>query len=102
VECNRGDHDWGRGEEEHRSGGLIAKIWCTRCGVGHSILVRQTDARTLETQLTIFPATGSQTISRELIRAFMAMYEETNQTSESKGYRVIRGTPTIGGMPVGI
>jgi len=85
----------------HRTGGLVSTMSCRRCGVGHSILIRQTAPKTLETLLTVFPATGTDTISRHVIRWSFLTYEAANRDSEDEGYTVIRGTTVIGGTPIG-
>src|SRR4029453_9709678 len=92
-ECSDQRHQWVQTEpQQHRTGGFTGGISCGRCGVGHSILVRRTGEQTLETQLTVFPATGVKTISRDIIRWSTMSWEASNKDSEDQGYEVVRGT----------
>jgi hypothetical protein len=102
AECPGSDHQWERAEPPAPpNGGLISKIYCGACGVGHEILVRQTGPSTLETQLTIFPATGTHVISRRVVRWSFMSWEEANTASEERGLQVIRLQPVLLGMPIG-
>jgi len=102
-ECFDGRHEWtSGGPQQHRSGGQLLRMECAHCGVGHSILVRTTAPGTLETQLTVFPATGADTVSRTIVRWSVASWEESNRDAEAKGYEVVRVEPVVGAATVGL
>ncbi|HEY7224693.1 MAG TPA: hypothetical protein VH561_14045 [Micromonosporaceae bacterium] len=82
------------------SGQGTVKVYCENCGVGYETSFR-IEGRGVRTKATIFPATGSKTISRDVTRRLLALWETANEEYEKKGYEVIRESPTILGVSVG-
>jgi hypothetical protein len=82
------------------SGDTTFKLYCENCGVGYETWFR-VEGPGVRTKVTIFPATGSKTISRDVTRRLLAIWENANEEYESKGYEVVREPPTILGVSVG-
>jgi hypothetical protein len=68
---------------------------CRKCGVGQTSVIRPLGHRRVGIDMTIFPARGSQTVSRDMVRSFMLSYESTCQEISGDGNLVGRGTPVI-------
>jgi hypothetical protein len=77
-ECHASDHDLG-GSTGGTSAHQTATVACRKCGVGHTVEIRRLGPRKVGVDLTIFPAHGSWTVSRDMIRFFMLSYESTCQ-----------------------
>jgi hypothetical protein len=94
TECGPADHDL-----DGSSGGTpvhqTATLACRKCGIGQTIEIRYHGARRVGVDLTIFPARGSRTVSRDMVRFFMLSYESTCQEIAGDGNVVVRGTPVI-------
>lgn len=94
TECDAADHDFdgsSDGTEAHQTTTLA----CRKCGVGQTVDIRYLGVQRVGVDLTIFPARGSRTISRDMVRFFMLSYESACQEVASNGNVVIRGTPVI-------
>jgi len=63
--------------------------------VGQTIDIRHLAPQKIQVDLKIFPAHGSRTVSRDMIRFFVLSWETTCQEIEGDGNVVIRGTPEI-------
>jgi hypothetical protein len=94
TECRAADHDL-----DGASGGTVqqqtATLACRKCGVGQTIVIRQIGHRRVGVDLTIFPARGARTVSRDMVRFFMLSYESTCQEISGDGNVIVRGTPVI-------
>jgi hypothetical protein len=94
TECGAADHDL-----EGSSGGTsvhqTATMACRKCGVGQAVDIRYLGNRRVGVDLKIFPARGSTTVSRPMVRFFMLSYESTCQEIAGDGNVVVRGTPEI-------
>lgn len=100
AECEFREHQW---HPKTRSEGPVqfADLKCLNCGTGHGVAIAQMDAKKLLVALTVFPATGSTTISRALIR-FAVMATEANVSDMRRdGFEVEVAPPEILGTPVG-
>jgi hypothetical protein len=64
-------------------------------GWGHKIEIRRLGPQKVGVDLIVFPARGSRTVSRDMIRFFMLSYESTCQEIAADGNTVVRGTPVI-------
>jgi len=93
-ECGAADHDLdgsSGGSQRHQT----ATLACQKCGVGQTIDIRHLAPQKIQVDLKIFPAHGSRTVSRDMIRFFVLSWETTCQEIEGDGNVVIRGTPEI-------
>ncbi|HET7056211.1 MAG TPA: hypothetical protein VFI12_07085 [Thermomicrobiales bacterium] len=77
-------------------------IACAICGVGHTFRITWTGHNRARVDTIIFPAEGSHTISREVIRWSIASCEGTVGDMEQDGVIVTRGSTDIQGQPVGL
>jgi hypothetical protein len=100
-ECRSDLHDFNGTASGGSSSAQASEIKCRRCGV-REVVRLNFSGRTVRTNMQIYPATGSTTISREIIRYFVAVYGSTVSELKSDGYQVIESTPTIHGTSVGI
>jgi len=93
-ECRTVDHDFSGssgGTPAHRT----ATMTCRKCGVGNTIQIQHLAAQSIAVDMKMFPAHGSHTITRDMIRYFMLCCESTCQDIERDGNTVVRGTPEI-------
>jgi hypothetical protein len=93
-ECRASDHDLD-GSSGGTSAHQTATVACRKCGVGHKIEIRRLGPQKVGVDLIVFPARGSRTVSRDMIRFFMLSYESTCQEIAADGNTVVRGTPVI-------
>lgn len=95
--------DWHQLEGDSETGANFeaTTIACAICGVGHTFRITWTGRNQARVDTNIFPATGSQTISREVIRWSLATCEGTIGDMERDGVIVSRGRTDIQGQPVG-
>jgi hypothetical protein len=100
MECQYGHSMTGSSPRTTPSGDTSFKVYCEDCGVGYEVSFRISGAG-VRTKATIFPATGSKTISRDVTRRLLALWESANEEYERKGYEVIRESPTVLGVPTG-
>jgi hypothetical protein len=65
-------------------------------------LTLRSSARTVRPDVHIYPATGSTTISRAMVRYFMTTVSQTLSDMKSHGYQIADFTPTIHAPTVGM
>ena len=94
TECGAADHDLG-GSSGGTSVHQTATLACRKCGVGQTVDIRYLGNRRVGVDLRIFPARGSVTVSRAMVRFFMLSYESTCQEIAGDGNTIVRGTPVI-------
>ena len=101
AECPRYvDHEWQAEPMQSDSARSVGKMSCRYCGVGHSFTIGVI-GKMAETGITIFPANGSNVISRAVIRWSLETWENTIKRMELDGYKVVRKDPVMLGTPVG-
>ena len=93
-ECCAADHDFS-GSSGGTSAHQTATMTCRKCGVGHTIEIQHLAPQKIAVDIKMFPAHGSHTITREMIRYFMLCWAATCQDIEKDGNAVVRGTPEI-------
>lgn len=91
-----------QGESESGPDFEAMTIACAVCGVGHTFRITWTGRNRARADTTIFPATGSRTISREVIRWSIATCQDTIVNMERDGVVVTHGRTDIQGQPVGL
>jgi len=79
----------------------FADFKCMTCGAGHGVAIAQMDTRRLLVALTVFPASGSTTISRAMIRFAVAATEANIADMKRDGFEVEFAPPEILGTPIG-
>jgi hypothetical protein len=94
TECGAADHDL-TGSTGGSPAHQTSTVACQKCGVGHTIELRYLTSRSISVDLRIFPARGSSTVTRDMIRFFILSWESTCQEIEQDGNVVVRGTPEI-------
>jgi hypothetical protein len=100
-ECNFREHDFDSGATSGTASPQISDIRCRRCGVRLNISL-QFAGKSVRPSVNIYPATGSVTISRDMIRYFMAVWDGTVKELQGDGYQVANYSPTIHGTTVGV
>jgi hypothetical protein len=101
AECTFTNHDWG-GSTDRSGDRQTSTFRCRLCGVGHTLDLRFRPNDTVEAGLVIFPATGSETVSRDIIRFLMLGYEQTCAQIRDDGLTLIEATPEVHGIAVGV
>ena len=94
TECGAADHDL-QGTSSGTAMRQTATLACRMCGVGHTIDITYLEPQKIQVDLKVFPATGSRTVSRDMIRFFMMSWASTCQEIEGDGNVVVRGTPEV-------
>jgi hypothetical protein len=77
----------------------IAEIKCPTCGIRMTVTLRLS-GRTVLPDMHIYPATGSTTISRDMITYFFTDYGQRLEQLKGAGYQVADDKPTIHGISV--
>ena len=100
AECNFRDHLW---DPQSNTTPLADEVTfaCAVCGVGHSVVFDKRVPGQVTTALTIFPSTGSRTISRNVIRWSILSHEANLSDIRETGVEVIDDPATIEGVAVG-
>jgi hypothetical protein len=65
-------------------------------------LTLRSSGRTVRPDVQIYPATGSSTISRAMVRYFLATVSDTIGQMKADGYQIATYTPTIHAATVGV
>jgi hypothetical protein len=100
-ECSDSQHDITGSSRGSGSNAATSEIRCSRCNVRMTVTLRSS-GRTVRPDVQIYPATGSTTISRAMVRYFMATVSQTIGEMKADGYQVASYTPTIHAMTTGI
>jgi hypothetical protein len=98
-ECDFRDHEWA-GKHSHEGNVDLTVTKCARCGVGHDLRFVQAGPLELKAQLRIYPATGTTSISREVIQYSIMATESTIAEAVEQGFTVKREF-SRDGEPVG-
>jgi hypothetical protein len=93
-DCGDSNHDM-TGSDSGTSTHRTAILACSKCGIGQSVELRYLGNRRVKTDMTIFPARGSRTVSRAMIRFFMLSWDLSCREIEGDGYILERGAPEI-------
>ena len=101
AECRFDWHVW-EPRAQQRPGYEKVRVVCAVCGAGHTLEIATIGPGRREVDLTIFPAAGESTISREVIRWSITACAETIADMERDGIVVVRGDTTTLGRPVGM
>ena len=100
--CSDYAHDMsGGGSREIGPNAAVSEVKCRRCSVRMTVTLRSS-GRTVRPDVQIYPATGSGTISRAMVRYFMTVVSQTLGDMKADGYQIADFTPTIHGATVGI
>jgi len=100
-ECGFKEHDLDFTAKDAGPSTAISEIRCLRCGIRMTVTLRSF-GRTVRPDVQIYPATGSTTISRDMLAYFFATFRPTLDELKGAGYQVAENTPTIHGTPVGV
>lgn len=100
AECKFRDHLW---EPRSNTSPFEDEVTlaCAVCGVGHSVVFDKRVPGRVTTALTIFPSTGSRTISRSVIRWSILSHEANLSDIRETGVEVIEEPSTIEGVAGG-
>jgi hypothetical protein len=100
VECGLRDHAFvpisSGGSEETKAG-----LYCHHCGLGHDLTMTWLGPTRARFDLRVYPATGSPTISREMIQWAILSAAKTKSDMAARGVSVVEGETVIEAAPVG-
>ncbi len=91
-DCGDASHDM-VGSDSGTSTHRTAVLKCRKCGVGHKVELRFIDSRRVKSDMTVFSASGSSTVSRAMFQFFMLSWDLSCQEIERDGYIVVKGDP---------
>jgi hypothetical protein len=100
AECAFPDHKW---DPTSSSSPWLdeVKFACANCGVGHEVTFDKRTPGQVTTCLRVFPAQGSRTINRAVIRWSILAHEANLADIRATGIDVIDEPSLIDGTPVG-
>lgn len=99
-ECSFRDHEW-KPSVENGPGTQRVTMACWRCGVGHRVDYLQETSGRVRVALTVFPARGSTTIDRQVVRWSFLTHAANIDDIRRSGMEVVEDTSTLEGTPVG-
>jgi hypothetical protein len=99
-ECGFREHDLDYTEKHIDTSTSISELRCLRCGIRMTVTLRSS-GWTVQLDVHIYPATGSTTISRDMVGYFFTAYGPVIEELKGAGYQIAENTPTIHGTSVG-
>jgi hypothetical protein len=99
-ECASSEHDLDYSSKDVGTSDSIADIRCRRCGIRMTVTLRSA-GQTVRPDIQIYPASGSSTISHDMVYYFLTTLGLTLGEMKADGYQVVETDPTVHARIVG-